>query len=183
MIRRGPTLIALEEDDIDAGLQRIFFRYSLVVDLDRLHLSEPSKESASPHRDSAEYIVNGSSAVNSDLPGTSLPISSHGPDPPKLNVTYASSQELKSHSGRTIPFHSPKQTEPERLRDPTSHIHKSNADSPQLSFLSCGVSSSPATVPLRDLALASTMSYEAGLAEEAISSNVGSESTSIVILK
>ncbi|CAG8939564.1 unnamed protein product [Penicillium salamii] len=149
MIRRGPTLIALEENDV--ALERIFFRYSLVVDMDRLHL-EPS-ESASPD---SEYIVR-SSAVNSD-PGTSLPISSHGPDPPKLNVTYASSQEL-------------------------NHMHKSNADSPQLSFLSRGVSSSPATVPLRDLALASTMSYEAGLAEEAISSTVGSESTSIVIFK
>ncbi|CAG7983557.1 unnamed protein product [Penicillium salamii] len=146
MIRRGPTLIALEEDDV--ALERIFFRYSLVVDLDRLHL-EPS-ESASPH--DSEYIV-GSSAVNSDT-GTSLPNSSHGPDPPKLN----------------------------RLRE-TSHILRSNADSPQLSFLSCGVSSSPATVPLRDLALALTMSYEAGLAEEAISSSVGSESTSIVIFK
>ena len=47
-------------------------------------------------------------------------------------------------------------------------------DSPastQVSFLSCGVSSSPATasVPPRDLTLASTMSYEAVLAEGAIS--------------
>ncbi|CAG8178933.1 unnamed protein product [Penicillium salamii] len=124
MIRRGPTLIALEENDVDA-LERIFFRYSLVVDLDRLHL-EPS-ESASPH--DSEYIVR-SSAVNSD-PGTSLPISSHGPDPPKLK-TYASSQELKSHSGRTIPFHSPKQTEPGRsteLIPPTAGSNLTRASS------------------------------------------------------
>lgn len=39
----------------------------------------------------------------------------------------------------------------------------SSGSTPQVSFLSCGVSSSPATasVPPRDLTLASTMSYEA----------------------
>jgi hypothetical protein len=57
--------------------------------------------------------------------------------------------------------------------------------SPQVSFLSCGVSSSPATgVPLRDLTLASTMSYEAALVEKvspASASSLSEKRGSIII--
>ncbi|KAJ5749193.1 uncharacterized protein N7511_010889 [Penicillium nucicola] len=96
-------------------------------------------------------------------------------DPPRTKVTFALSpnkQEL--HSGRV-------NRSPDERADGTDYQPRPNTitalhalDSPvtpQLSFLSCGVSSSPAmaSVPLRDLALASTMSYEAALAEKTVS--------------
>ncbi|CAI7602849.1 unnamed protein product [Penicillium bialowiezense] len=198
MIRRAPTLILLEEDDVDSHLQRIFHRHTLMIDLEQLHLDEsdlssPAPESSLDHgssRASSHNSPDGSSTI--PKPGKSclrasaslcrdlqsaIPFEypANGSDPPKPKVTYAlSPQELELHSGRAI--HSPGQTETERLGEyyPTSHnsticISVDSPISPQVSFLSCGVSSSPATVPLRDLTLASTMSYEAGLAEKAIS--------------
>lgn len=215
MIRRAPTLILLEEDDVDSHLQRIFHRHTLMIDLEQLHLDEsdlssPAPESSLDHgssRASSHNSPDGYSTI--PKPGKSclrasaslcrdlqsaIPFEypANGSDPPKPKVTYAlSPQELELHSGRAI--HSPGQTEtgrsasqskprfdltgsPECLGEyyPTSHnsticISVDSPISPQVSFLSCGVSSSPATVPLRDLTLASTMSYEAGLAEKAIS--------------
>ncbi|KAJ5341098.1 hypothetical protein N7541_010222 [Penicillium brevicompactum] len=199
MIRRAPTFIALEEDDIDSHLQRIFLHHTLIIDLEQLHLDESDLSSSA----AGTNLDRGSTRASShSSPGSSTipqpeksclraPASvcrdlqsaitfeypADGSDPPKPKVTYAlSPQELELHSGRAI--HSPGQTETERLGEyyPTSHkstitgVSVDSPISPQVSFLSCGVSSSPATVPLRDLALASTMSYEAGLAEEAISS-------------
>ncbi|KAJ5293766.1 hypothetical protein PENANT_c002G11342 [Penicillium antarcticum] len=92
-------------------------------------------------------------------------------DPPRPKVTFAlSPQEQELHSGRAnrSPEEQADDTE-NRLSNTNTALHVLDSPvTPQLSFLSCGVSSSPATasVPLRDLVLASTMSYEAALAEE-----------------
>ena len=116
MIRRGPTLIALE-DDVDAHLQRIFLRYALAADLECLHLNDP--ESASRNSESPERNATGSTMPKTDLTASgtrrpALTISSRT-DPP-LKVTYASSQELELHSGRTV--HSPEPTEA-RISNPS----------------------------------------------------------------
>lgn len=42
MIRRPPTIIALEENDIESHLQRIYIRHTLTVEFEQLHLDDES---------------------------------------------------------------------------------------------------------------------------------------------
>lgn len=40
MIRRPPTIITLEENDVESHLQRIYIRHTLTVEFERLHLDD-----------------------------------------------------------------------------------------------------------------------------------------------
>ncbi|KAJ5861336.1 uncharacterized protein N7529_008646 [Penicillium soppii] len=229
MIRRPPTLIALEEDDIESHLQRIYLRHTLTLNFEQLQLDdfedldqlmdEPPSSSVPSDFDGDSDINNSDqegspchehNSPNSPRDGISMstdvisqfamkpclkspisnlhrslqnPISSAksrsadgSTDPPRLKVTFAlSPQDLELHRGIASV---PEEETVERFGEnyPTSHkdidtpVSIDSPASPQVSFLSCGVSSSPVTagVPLRDLTLASTMSYEAVLAEQTV---------------
>ncbi|KAJ6071981.1 hypothetical protein N7499_009995 [Penicillium canescens] len=119
-------------------------------------------------------------SLQNTSPGVKPRRASQSTDPPRPKVTFAlSPQEQELHSGRAN--RSPEEQEDDRIEnwprpDTTTALSlDSPALTPQLSFLSCGVSSSPATasVPLRDLVLASTQSYEAVLAEKTVSPELG----------
>ncbi|KOS39812.1 hypothetical protein ACN38_g9330 [Penicillium nordicum] len=230
MIRRPPTIITLEENDVESHLQRIYIRHTLTVEFERLHLDDencdrmtdpspsscvssesdvdldtvglsqegsPCFEPISPKdrsyasTDAIPHTTVTKSCLKSPIPTqqSSLQLKSstgihsqvdRSVDPPRLKVKFAlSPQELELHSGkapleeetgrdRREENHRPSHTDaiyntPMSIDSPTS--------TPQVTFLSCGVSSSPATasVPPRDLTLASTMSYEAVLAEGSVS--------------
>ncbi|KAJ5208933.1 hypothetical protein N7449_003312 [Penicillium cf. viridicatum] len=229
MIRRPPTIIALEENDVESHLQRIYIRHTLTLEFEQLHLDDEScHEMTDP---SPSSCVSSESDVDLDITGLSQegsscfePISprdrsyastdaiphttvtksclkspiptqqsslqltistgihsqvDRSVDPPRLKVKFAlSPQELEPHSGKA-----PLEEETDRDRRGENHRPShtdviytpmsidSSGSTPQVSFLSCGMSSSPATasVPPRDLTLASTMSYEAVLAEGAVS--------------
>ncbi|CAG8888074.1 unnamed protein product [Penicillium egyptiacum] len=216
MLRRPPTIIALEENDVEYHLQRIYIRHTLSLEFEQLHLDESCDErDASPSSCvSTESDVdidttglsqeglcleptsprNRSYAATDAIPHNSVtksclksPISNQSSlqvaistrvhsqadqsvDPPRLKVKFAlSPQELELHNKAPLEEetdrgcrggnHRPSHTD--AIYTPMSI--DSPASTPQVSFLSCGVSSSPATasVPPRDLTLASTMSYEA----------------------
>ena len=245
MIRRTPTIIALEANDVEYHLQRIYIRHSLTVEFDQLRLDEnwdetdPSASSCIPTDSDVDIDTTGPSQAGSSFVSTSPKYRSYASkeaialnsvtksclkspipnqqsslrvatstggnsqadrsvDPPRLKVKFALSlQELGFHGK------APLEEETGMLTSPKSkaRLHLTNfpladqgcrgenhrpnhtdalytpmpidspASTPQVSFLSCGVSSSPATasVPPRDLTLASTMSYEAVLAEGAVS--------------
>ncbi|KAI2727747.1 hypothetical protein DTO027I6_1966 [Penicillium roqueforti] len=223
MIRRPPTIIALEEKDVESHLQRIYIRHTLTVEFEQLHLEScdetdpyPSScistdsdvdidttglsqngscfESTSPRYNShasADAILHSSvsksclkyptqhSSVQVTIPIGVYSQADRFVDPPRLKVKFALSPqacELELHSGKAVEEeivqfshgenHRPSHTD--AIYTPMSI--DSPASTPQVSFLSCGVSSSPAaSVPPRDLTLASTMSYEAVLADEAVS--------------
>ncbi|CAI7664609.1 unnamed protein product [Penicillium glandicola] len=224
MIRRPPTIIALDENEVESHLHRIYIRHTLTVEFEQLCLDESCNEMRDP---SPSSCVSSESDEDIDTTGLSqegscfepisprdrsytstdaiphtsvksclkspvtnpsslqvtIPTGMHSQadravDPPRLKVKFAlSPQDLELHSGKA-----PLEEEPDRDRGEnhrpthTDAIYTpmsidSPASTPQVSFLSCGVSSSPATasVPPRDLTLASTMSYEAVLAEGAVS--------------
>ncbi|KAJ5835004.1 hypothetical protein N7447_001030 [Penicillium robsamsonii] len=226
MIRRPPTIIALDENDIESRFQRIYIRHTLTVELERLHLDDescdemrdPSPSSCPSSESDVEVDTtclsqeeplyseptprNRSYASTNPIPHTSMtksclksPIShqqsslqmsistgvqsqaDRSVDPPRLKVKFAlSPQELELHSGKTPLAETDRDRRENHQPSHTDAIYTpmsidSPDSTPQVSFLSCGVSSSPATtsVPLRDLALASTVSYEAVLAERAVS--------------
>lgn len=131
MIRRTPTLIALEEDEIESHLRRIFLRHTLTVNFEQLHLDDSVRSSSLSSGSDAGFDTSGSTRSDAEPnpPGTSSTIvpmksclrpSSSNPtqsvqkaisalypadeaDPPRLRVTDASSpQELELHSGRAI---------------------------------------------------------------------------------
>ncbi|KGO64037.1 hypothetical protein PITC_012740 [Penicillium italicum] len=227
MIRRPPTIISLEESDIESHLQRIYIRHTLTVEFEQLHLDDNCDETMDPSLgsyvsaesdvdiDTTDLSQEGSSCFESTssrersyassnvIPHTSVTKSCLKPpnlnqqpslqltistgihsqadrsvDPLRLKVKFAlSPQELELHTGKA-PFEEiDGDCRGENLRPShTDAIYTpmsvdSPASTPQVSFLSCGVSSSPATasVPPRDLTLASTMSYEAVLAEGTVS--------------
>ncbi|KAJ5773973.1 hypothetical protein N7457_008869 [Penicillium paradoxum] len=263
MIRRPPTIIALEEQDVESHLQRIYLRHSLPIDFEQLRLDEDESfdDLQLGQSPMSSYVSSDLSDVDIDTtdPGhegplcsalysgyTSSPedrshalvdatpqsrsvtksclkspisskqrsslqkkISSEGHsyranlfvDPPRLKVKFTMPPPgLELHNGKvhlppeegagtyvkpaSLNLGSDSQSCSRADRDhrgenePISHKDTiytpmaidSPSSTPQVSFLSCGVSSSPATsVPLRDLALACTMSYEAALAEETAS--------------
>ncbi|CAP94321.1 hypothetical protein EN45_019900 [Penicillium chrysogenum] len=224
MIRRPPTIVALDENDVEYHLQRIYIRHTLTGAFEQLHLDEscdetdrsPSScistdsdvdidttglsqagscfESTSPKdrgyafKDAIAHNSVTKSCLKSPIPNqqSSLQVATptrvnsqadRSVDPPRLKVKFAlSPQELELHSKAPLEEETDRGCHGENHRP--SHTDAMytpmSIDSPastQVSFLSCGVSSSPATasVPPRDLTLASTMSYEAVLAEGAIS--------------
>ncbi|EKV07367.1 hypothetical protein PDIG_65250 [Penicillium digitatum PHI26] len=226
MIRRPPTVIALEESDVESHLERIYIRHTLTVEFEQLHLDEscdetmdPSLSSCVPTESNADIDTTGLSqegfscfesspgersyASTNAIPHTSVtkscfksPNPNHrssfhltistgiqsqadwSVDPPRLKVKFAlSPQELELHSGKAPLEETDRDCRGENhWSSHTDAIYTpmsvdSPTSTPQVSFLSCGVSSSPATasVPPRDLTLASTMSYEAVLAEGAVS--------------
>ncbi|KAK4871385.1 hypothetical protein LT330_000622 [Penicillium expansum] len=228
MIRRPPTIIALEEGDVESHLQRIYIRHTLSIEFEQLHLEDEScDETMDPSLgsctstesdveiDATSLSQEGTScfeptsprersyAFINAIPHTSVTkscLKSPNPnqqsslqltistgiqsqadrsvDPPRLTVKFAlSPQEPELHSGKAPPEETDRDCRGENHRPShTDAIYTpmsidSPASTPQVSFLSCGVSSSPATasVPPRDLTLASTMSYEAVLAEGAFS--------------
>ncbi|KAJ5795536.1 uncharacterized protein N7518_004076 [Penicillium psychrosexuale] len=222
MIRRPPTIIALEEKDVESHLQRIYIRHTLTVEFEQLHLEScdetdpyPSScistdsdvdidttglsqdgscfESTSPRNkshasaDAIQHTSVTKSCLRSPTQHSSvqvtIPIGVYSQadrfvDPPRLKVKFALSPqacELELHSDKAFEEEMDRRGENHRPSH-TDAIYTpmsidSPASTPQVSFLSCGVSSSPATasVPPRDLTLASTMSYEAVLADEAVS--------------
>lgn len=48
MIRRPPTVIALEESDVESHLERIYIRHTLTVEFEQLHLDESCDETMDP---------------------------------------------------------------------------------------------------------------------------------------
>ncbi|OQE46946.1 hypothetical protein PENCOP_c001G02716 [Penicillium coprophilum] len=222
MIRRPPTIIALDENEVESHIQRIYTRHTLAVKFEQLQLDESCDEmDLSP-----SSCVSSESDVDIDTTGLSQEASScceptprnrnyasrdaisHTPmtksclksptssqqsslqvtiftgvhsqadrsvDPPRLKVKFAlSPQDLELHSDKAPPEESDRDHRENHQPSHTDAIYTSMsidspASTPQVSFSSCGVSSSPATasVPLRDLALASTVSYEEVLAEGA----------------
>ncbi|KAJ5188643.1 hypothetical protein N7491_004963 [Penicillium cf. griseofulvum] len=218
MIRRPPTIIALDENDIESHLQRIYIRHTLTVGFEQLRLDESDEMEPPSSCVSSESDVDidttglsqegslcfepsprdRSYASTDAIPHTSVtksclksPISNQqsslqmtistgvhsqadrAVDPPRLKVKFAlSPQELELHSGKAPLEETDQDRRENHQPSHTDAIYTpisidSPASTPQVSFLSCGVSSSPATacVPLRDLTLASTVSYEADLAE------------------
>ncbi|KAJ5163576.1 uncharacterized protein N7500_005406 [Penicillium coprophilum] len=209
MIRRPPTIIALDENEVESHIQRIYIRHTLTVKFEQLHLESCDEMDSSPSScvssesdvdiDTTGLSQEGSScfeptprnrnyASRDAIPHTSLTKSclkspttnqqtslqvtistgvhsqaDRSVDPPRLKVKFAlSPQDLELHSDKAPP--------------------EESASTPQVSFLSCGVSSSPATasVPLRDLTLASTVSYEEVLAERvdspaSVANNIGED--------
>ncbi|KAJ5514129.1 hypothetical protein N7463_003681 [Penicillium fimorum] len=231
MIRQPPTIIALDENDIESHFQRIYIRHALTVEFEQLHLDEGCDEMRDPSpssclssesdvevdttclsQEGSSYFEptprNRSYASTNPLPHTSITKSClkspipHQPsslqmtistgvqsqadrsvDPPRhflpagMKVKFAlSPQELELHSGKAPLEETDRDRRENHQPSHTDAIYtpmsiNSPGSTPQVSFLSCAVSSSPATasVPLRDLALASTVSYEAVLAERAVS--------------
>ncbi|KAJ5384533.1 hypothetical protein N7517_002444 [Penicillium concentricum] len=225
MIRRPPTFIALDENDIESHLQRIYIRHTLTVEFEQLHIDDESCDEMdqSPSscvssesdvdidttclsQEGSSYFEstprNRSYASTDAIPHTSVTKSclkspnstqqsslkvtistgvqsqaDRSVDPPRLKVKFAlSPQELELHSGKAPLEETDRDRRENHQPSHTDAIYTpmsidSPASTPQVSFLSCGVSSSPATasVPLRDLTLASTVSYEAVLAEGAVS--------------
>ncbi|CAG7939313.1 unnamed protein product [Penicillium nalgiovense] len=223
MIRRPPTIIALDENDVEYHLQRIYIRHTLTVGFEQLHLEscdetgpfssscistdsdvdidtadlsqagscfEPtSPKDSYSSKDSIAHNSVTKSCLKSPIPNqqSSLPVATstgvnsqadQSVDSPRLKVKFAlSPQVLGLHSKAPLEEETDRGCRGENHRPShTDAIYTpmcidSPASTPQVSFLSCGVSSSPATasVPSRDLTLASTMSYEAVLAEGAVS--------------
>lgn len=130
MIRRTPTLIALEEDEIESHLQRIFLRHTMTVDFEQLHLDDSVRSSSLSSASDAGFDTSGSTRSyaepNPPTSSTIVPMKSclrpssstrtrsvqmaisalypaDEADPPRQRVTDASSpQELELHSGRVI---------------------------------------------------------------------------------
>ncbi|KAJ5551016.1 hypothetical protein N7535_001045 [Penicillium sp. DV-2018c] len=232
MIRRAPTIIALDNKDVDSHLERIFLRYSLTTSFEQLRLDEdessndllmdhfPMSSGASSDPSDVDIDESGlgqggcsfyedaSSPKYKDVASTganSLPASAtksclRSPDlsqqrfslqnaissevypctvdPPRLKVKFAlSPQEFDQHRGTC---RLPEGIDSPRRRAITRAGHidapvaiDSSSSTPQISFLSCAVSSSPPTanlpLPHRDLSLAPT-SDEAVVAERTVSS-------------
>ncbi|CAI7584600.1 unnamed protein product [Penicillium viridicatum] len=214
MIRRPPTIIALEENDVESHLQRIYIRHTLTVEFEQLHLDDENHDEMTDPSPSS--CVSSESDVDLDSTGLSQegspcfePISPRdrsyastdaiphttvtksclkSPIPTQqssLQLTISTGIHSILNSIAARPLLKKKQSNSPADRDRRGENHRpthtdsiytpmsidSPASTPQVSFLSCGVSSSPATasVPRRDLTLASTMSYEAVLAEGAVS--------------
>jgi hypothetical protein len=116
MIRRPPTLIALDEDDVESHLQRICLRHTLTLDFEKLQLDD--KESFDLLRDPSP-----SSSVSSDFDGDSN-INS-------LNEGEASCFEDNSPrdeiSASTDVISQPAPVKP-CLKSPNSNLHRSLQD-------------------------------------------------------
>ncbi|KAJ5960394.1 uncharacterized protein N7479_007544 [Penicillium vulpinum] len=234
MIRRPPTIIALEEKDVESHLQRIYIRHTLTVEFEQLHLDDESCDEMDPSPsshvssefdediDTTGLTQEGSSCfeptsprdrscastdaiphtsitkscLKSPIPNqhsslqvtisTGIHLQADRSDPPRLKVKFAlSPQEHELHSGNA-PLG--EETDRDRHRENyppsdtdaiyTPMLMDSPTSTPQVSFLSCGVSSSPASASVPLLAVASTMSYEAVLAEGAVSPDSVANSTS-----
>ncbi|KXG48826.1 uncharacterized protein PGRI_026960 [Penicillium griseofulvum] len=63
MIRRPPTIITFDENDIESHLQRIYIRHTLTVGFEQLHLDESEMEPSS--------CVSSESDVDNDTTGLS----------------------------------------------------------------------------------------------------------------
>lgn len=69
MLRRPPTIIALEENDVESHLQRIYIRHTLTVEFEQLHLDDEScDEMTDP---SPSSCLSSESDVDLDITGLS----------------------------------------------------------------------------------------------------------------
>lgn len=69
MIRRPPTIIALEENDVEAHLQRIYIRHTLTVEFEQLHLDDENRDEMTDPSPSS--CVSSESDVDLDSTGLS----------------------------------------------------------------------------------------------------------------
>lgn len=90
MIRRPPTIIVLEENDVESHLQRIYIRHTLTVEFEQLHLDDESCDETDPFPSSC---VSTESDVGIDTTGLNQEGSCFEPTSPRER-SYASTDAI-----------------------------------------------------------------------------------------